>query len=88
MVFERNDDGGGVWLENDYPGCRLDTSNFCYSYSFLQRDDWPHQYSRGAGDPRVLPGGERGGSGCAPHIRFGTDGAWPAVRREQPVNGW
>ncbi len=47
MVFERNDVGGGVWLENDYPGCRLDTSNFCYSYSFLQRDDWPHQFSRG-----------------------------------------
>jgi 4-hydroxyacetophenone monooxygenase len=47
VVFERNDDVGGVWLENDYPGCRLDTSNFCYSYSFLQRDDWPHQYSRG-----------------------------------------
>ena len=47
VVFERNDDVGGVWLENDYPGCRLDTSNFCYSYSFLQRDDWPHQFSRG-----------------------------------------
>ena len=47
VVFERNADVGGVWLENDYPGCRLDTSNFCYSYSFLQRDDWPHQYSLG-----------------------------------------
>ncbi|MDX6417557.1 MAG: 4-hydroxyacetophenone monooxygenase, partial [Trebonia sp.] len=47
VVFERNDDVGGVWLENTYPGCRLDTRNFCYSYSFLQRDDWPHQYSRG-----------------------------------------
>ncbi|MCU1615618.1 MAG: 4-hydroxyacetophenone monooxygenase [Frankiales bacterium] len=48
VVFERNDDVGGVWLENRYPGCRLDTSNFCYSYSFLQRDDWPHQYSLGS----------------------------------------
>lgn len=45
VVLERNDDVGGVWLENDYPGARLDTSNFCYSYSFMQRDDWPHQYS-------------------------------------------
>jgi 4-hydroxyacetophenone monooxygenase len=44
-VFERNPDVGGVWLENGYPGCRLDTSNFCYSYSFRQRDDWPHVYS-------------------------------------------
>jgi 4-hydroxyacetophenone monooxygenase len=44
-VFERNPDVGGVWLENAYPGCRLDTSNFCYSYSYRQRDDWPHVYS-------------------------------------------
>jgi 4-hydroxyacetophenone monooxygenase len=44
-MFERNQDVGGVWLENQYPGCRLDTSNFCYSYSFRQRDDWPHVYS-------------------------------------------
>ena len=45
VVFERNDDVGGVWLENTYPGCRLDTSNFNYSYSFAQRSDWPHQFS-------------------------------------------
>jgi 4-hydroxyacetophenone monooxygenase len=44
-VFERNADVGGVWLENTYPGCRLDTSNFNYSYSFAQKGDWPHQYS-------------------------------------------
>jgi 4-hydroxyacetophenone monooxygenase len=48
VVLERNADVGGVWLENEYPGCRLDTSNFCYSYSFMQRDDWPHQYSLGS----------------------------------------
>ena len=46
VVFERNDDVGGVWLENDYPGCRLDTNNFAYSYSFAQKDDWSQQYSR------------------------------------------
>lgn len=46
VVFERNDDVGGVWFENDYPGCRLDTNNFAYSYSFAQKDDWLQQYSR------------------------------------------
>lgn len=45
-VFERNADVGGVWLENDYPGCQLDTSNFCYSYSFAQQPGWRFQYSR------------------------------------------
>ena len=45
VVFERNRDVGGVWLQNDYPGCRLDTNNFAYSYSFAQTPDWEQQYS-------------------------------------------
>lgn len=45
IIFERGDDVGGVWRENSYPGCRLDTINFGYSYSFAQKNDWPHQYS-------------------------------------------
>jgi 4-hydroxyacetophenone monooxygenase len=45
VVLERNADVGGVWLENTYPGCRLDTSNFNYSYSFAQKPDWPQQFS-------------------------------------------
>lgn len=44
-VLEKNDDVGGTWLENDYPGCRLDTSNFGYSYSFAQTPEWKWQYS-------------------------------------------
>jgi 4-hydroxyacetophenone monooxygenase len=71
VVFERNEDVGGVWLENDYPGCRLDTSNFCYSYSFLQRDDWPHQYSRG---PEIRGYFQDASQrlGLREHIRFGA----------------
>lgn len=45
-VFERNEDVGGVWWANRYPGCRLDTPNFAYSLSFAQRQDWPQQFSR------------------------------------------
>jgi 4-hydroxyacetophenone monooxygenase len=44
-VFERQGDIGGVWVENTYPGCRLDTSNFCYSYSFAQEAGWRHFFS-------------------------------------------
>jgi 4-hydroxyacetophenone monooxygenase len=71
VVFERNDDVGGVWLENDYPGCRLDTSNFCYSYSFLQRADWPHQYSRGPEIREYFQDASRQ-LGLRERIRFGT----------------
>lgn len=44
-IFERNSELGGTWLLNAYPGCRLDTSNFAYSFSFLQKADWQHKYS-------------------------------------------
>ena len=45
VVLEKNDDVGGTWLENIYPGCRLDTNNFGYSYSFAQTPEWRWQYS-------------------------------------------
>ncbi|MGJ7491477.1 flavin-containing monooxygenase [Variovorax sp. ZT4R33] len=44
-VFEKNDEVGGVWWENRYPGCRLDTPNFAYSLSFAQKPDWPQEFS-------------------------------------------
>src|SRR3954454_23966299 len=44
-IFEKNDDVGGTWKENTYPGCRVDVPNHFYSYSFAQRDDWPFFYS-------------------------------------------
>lgn len=44
-VFEKRKDVGGVWLANTYPGCRLDTPNFAYSYSFAQNSKWSCQFS-------------------------------------------
>lgn len=44
-ILERHNDVGGVWLENGYPGAKLDTSNFTYSYSFAQHGGWENQYS-------------------------------------------
>jgi 4-hydroxyacetophenone monooxygenase len=45
VVLEKNDDVGGTWFENCYPGCRVDVSNLFYSYSFAQRNDWPDHFS-------------------------------------------
>ena len=45
VVLEKNDDVGGTWLENSYPGCRVDVQNHLYSYSFAQRHDWPNYNS-------------------------------------------
>lgn len=45
-LLEKNPDVGGTWWENRYPGCRLDTPNFAYSYSFAPRTQLPDHYSR------------------------------------------
>ncbi|MCL6650256.1 MAG: NAD(P)/FAD-dependent oxidoreductase, partial [Chloroflexi bacterium] len=44
-ILEKNHDIGGTWLENTYPGARVDVSNAFYSYSFAQKIDWPTHYS-------------------------------------------
>ena len=45
VIFEKNSAIGGTWLENTYPGCRVDVSNHVYCYSFMQKHDWPHFHS-------------------------------------------
>ena len=45
-VFEKNDEVGGTWYENRYPGCAVDTPNHFYQYSFELNNDWPHYFSR------------------------------------------
>jgi 4-hydroxyacetophenone monooxygenase len=72
VVIDKNDDVGGTWFENTYPGCRVDIPNHYYSYSFAQRDDWPffyspqrelHRYFRDCVDE----------FGIRPRIRFNTE---------------
>ncbi|MDQ0380312.1 flavin-containing monooxygenase [Amycolatopsis thermophila] len=46
-VVESAAELGGTWAKNRYPGVRLDTPTFGYSYSFAQRGDWPHQFAEG-----------------------------------------
>lgn len=62
---------GGTWAKNHYPGVRLDTPTFGYSYSFAQRVDWPHQFAEGGEICAYLQEvAER--SGIVDHIEFGT----------------
>lgn len=48
MILEKNPDVGGTWWDNVYPGCRLDTPNYAYSFSFKQKPDWPDWFSKQA----------------------------------------
>ena len=72
VVIEKNEDLGGTWHDNTYPGCRVDVANHFYSYSCAQNPDWPEHFSsqevlldyfrRFATDRDLLS-----------HIRFGTE---------------
>ncbi|WP_332771433.1 flavin-containing monooxygenase [Phenylobacterium sp.] len=44
-IVDKNPDVGGTWLENTYPGCRVDSSNHIYSYSFEPNHCWPQHFS-------------------------------------------
>jgi 4-hydroxyacetophenone monooxygenase len=72
VVFEKNDDVGGTWFENTYPGCRVDIPNHLYSFSFAQTSEWPdffspqqvlHEYFAACADR----------FGVREHVRFGTE---------------
>ena len=71
-IIEKNADVGGTWLENTYPGCRVDSSNHMYSYSFEPNHQWPQHFSP---QPVLLDyfQGVAGRYGLRKHIRFETE---------------
>lgn len=54
-VLEADDDLGGTWYRNRYPGCRFDSESYTYGYSFSQEllDEW-HWKERFSGQPENL----------------------------------
>lgn len=45
VIYEKNNDVGGTWLENRYPGCACDIPSVCYQYSWAKSPDWDRYYS-------------------------------------------
>jgi 4-hydroxyacetophenone monooxygenase len=85
VVVEKNDDVGGTWFENSYPGCRVDVANLFYSYSFAQKADWPEHFS----SQEVLLDYFRGvadACGLRPLIRFRTEVT--AVELDESAMTW
>ena len=48
VILEREDDLGGTWHVNRYPGLAVDIASVTYSYSFEPNPSWRHWYARGA----------------------------------------
>ncbi|QIL82728.1 NAD(P)/FAD-dependent oxidoreductase [Diaphorobacter sp. HDW4A] len=44
VVIEKNNEVGGTWHENRYPGCGVDTPNHIYSFSFAKHD-WSRYFA-------------------------------------------
>lgn len=72
VILERRAEAGGVWSENSYPGCRLDTSNFGYSYSYHQNPNWDERYSKRASVLSYLQESAEE-FGLLGNMRFGTE---------------
>jgi cation diffusion facilitator CzcD-associated flavoprotein CzcO len=47
VLLEREDDLGGTWHVNHYPGLTVDIPSATYSYSFEPNPDWAHVFARG-----------------------------------------
>lgn len=44
-IYEKNEDVGGTWLENRYPGCTCDIPSHAYQWSFARTSDWSSYYA-------------------------------------------
>jgi ANTAR domain len=44
-VLDKNDDVGGTWHDNTYPGCRVDVPSLAYSHSFGLHYPWDHWFA-------------------------------------------
>ncbi|XSC45809.1 NAD(P)-binding protein [Bradyrhizobium sp. RDT10] len=45
-IVEKNDELGGTWYVNRYPGCGVDTPNHSYSFSFGRRNPWTRYFAQ------------------------------------------
>ncbi|KAM0431515.1 hypothetical protein ACHAPT_005493 [Fusarium lateritium] len=45
QIYEKNDDIGGTWLENRYPGCACDIPSHSYQFTWARNPCWSHFYS-------------------------------------------
>jgi cation diffusion facilitator CzcD-associated flavoprotein CzcO len=71
VILEKDDDLGGTWRDNRYPGCACDVPSHMYSFSYELNPDWSRMfapqeeiwsYLRRCADKYEL----------GPHLRFGV----------------
>jgi cation diffusion facilitator CzcD-associated flavoprotein CzcO len=71
VVLEREDDLGGTWHVNHYPGLTVDVPSATYSYSFEPNPEWSHIFARGA-ELKAYCDSVAAKHNLRRHMRFGT----------------
>ena len=70
VVLEKEQEVGGTWRDNQYPGAECDVQSHLYSYSFAPSADWSRRYAGWEEIQRyILAVTER--YGVRPYLRFG-----------------
>ncbi|WP_406430396.1 NAD(P)/FAD-dependent oxidoreductase [Streptomyces sp. NBC_01589] len=69
-LLEREQEVGGVWRDNTYPGCACDIPSNLYSLSFAPNPHWTRAFSKQSEIRDYLRRVARD-HGLIPHIRFG-----------------
>jgi cation diffusion facilitator CzcD-associated flavoprotein CzcO len=87
VMLEREDDLGGTWHVNRYPGLAVDIASVTYSYSFEPNPWWSHWYARG---PELKAYAEHVADryDLRRHMRFGTvveQAVWDEAAQEWEV---
>lgn len=84
-IFDREDDVGGTWRINTYPGLACDVKSHLYSYSFDLNAHWSRLWS---GQPEILDYFQRCTDkyGLRPHLRLGTE--IRSARWEEATRQW
>ena len=85
VVLEKEDDIGGTWYVNNYPGCACDVQSHLYSFSFAPNPDWSRMF---AGQPEILAYlrdcADR--FGIRPHVRTST--AVESAEWDEAIGHW
>jgi cation diffusion facilitator CzcD-associated flavoprotein CzcO len=45
VILEKNEDLGGTWRDNQYPGCACDVPSHMYSFSFKLNPSWSRMFA-------------------------------------------
>jgi cation diffusion facilitator CzcD-associated flavoprotein CzcO len=71
VVLEKDDDLGGTWRDNRYPGCACDVPSHMYSFSYELNPGWSRMF---APQEEIWAYLRRCADkyGLAPHIRYGA----------------